>query len=118
MPKPLSTIAISAMNAISIAMMLIESVMPSVAPFVIAINILFAFGISTLSKSLKDLPVSLCGITIFANIKPPGADIILAVTKYVGSIPIAIYAAITPPAIVANPPTMIANNSEVEASFR
>ena len=54
---------------------------------------------------------SVSGQTILEITKAPGAAIMLAAKRYGAGIPMEIYTAITPPAMVAILPLMLANNS-------
>ena len=106
-----------ATNAMSIAAMPAASFNPSIAPFAAASTIVELVGnIGDVSNG--SCSVICCGITIFDNMSPAGADITLAVINADAGTPICIYPAITPPAIVINPPTIIVCNSDLVAEAK
>jgi hypothetical protein len=108
----------SAMNASSMAPTLNASVIPSPAPRAAA-SMTFTSGDSTSMSSdvaVSGSPVS--GYMIFATTSAAGADMTDAARrcpamsgKYATSIPT--YAAMTPPATVANPPVITAMSSDM-----
>lgn len=69
-------------------------------------------GIS-MSDSLKDSGISVSGYISLDIAKAAGADITEALNKWDAETPIPMYAGRTPPAIVANPPVMMACSSDM-----
>ena len=112
LPSTASTNAMMARNAISIAATFNASCRPSAAPADAASMTL------TCCRS-TDKPIappvsgdSVSGSSSFDRYRPHGAAITLVVRIAMGSAPMPMYTAITPPEIVAMPPTISASSSD------
>jgi hypothetical protein len=105
-------IATRATNAISIAPTFKASDRPDDAPSAAASITLTQPEVFSIGTDPTVFGCSVSGCITLAIISAAGAEITDAVNRCPASIPIPTYAARTPPAIVANPPTMTTLSSD------
>ena len=106
------TMAMSAINASSIAPIAPTICNPFIAPVAAASIKLMYFSLASCSPCSGSAGVSVSGSMSLAINRPPGAAMKLAASRYSNGTPNATYPAMTDPAIEAMPPTITANNSE------